>query len=376
MGTISVRERKDKSIGYTAQIRLKRDGRVVYTEAKTFDRRQAAAAWIVKREKELARPGGIEAAAVVDPLFSEVIKKYVDESIKKIGRTKAQVLNAVARAPIGEKRCSQLGSTDYVDFAKSLDVLPQTASNYMSHIGAVVNVARPAWGYPLSEQALRDARRVLSHLGHTAKSAKRERRASFAELDLLLEHFVGIRKRHPKSAPMQYIVPFAIFSTRRQEEIVTIKWSNLDAEGSRILVRDMKHPGQKIGNDIWCDLPPEAMRILSAIPRREGEDRIFPYTTDAVGAAFTRACRFLQIQDLRFHDLRHEGTSWLFEQGLSIPRVAAVTGHRSWASLKRYTHIREMGNRFSGWLWLARLAPTQNTVISGHPSIAVHVTQS
>ncbi len=129
MGTISVRERKDKSIGYTAQIRLKRDGRVAYTEAKTFDRRQAAAAWIVKREKELARPGAIEAAAVVDPLFSEVIRKYVDESIKKIGRTKAQVLNAVARAPIGEKRCSQLGSTDYVDFAKSLDVLPQTASN-------------------------------------------------------------------------------------------------------------------------------------------------------------------------------------------------------------------------------------------------------
>ncbi|ANJ87102.1 hypothetical protein MB84_26425 [Pandoraea oxalativorans] len=160
---------------------------------------------------------------------------------------------------------------------------------------------------------------------------------------------------------MQYIVPFAIFSTRRQEEIVTIKWSNLDRDGSRILVRDMKHPGQKIGNDIWCDLPSEAIRILSVIPRREGEgegeDRIFPHTTDAVGAAFTRACQFLQIQDLRFHDLRHEGTSWLFEQGLSIPRVAAVTGHRSWTSLKRYTHIRETGNRFADWPWHTRLGP-------------------
>jgi hypothetical protein len=72
MGTISIRERKDKSIGYTAQIRLKRGGRVAYTEAKTFDRRQAAAAWIVKREKELARPGAMEAAAQADPLFSEV----------------------------------------------------------------------------------------------------------------------------------------------------------------------------------------------------------------------------------------------------------------------------------------------------------------
>jgi len=361
MGTISVRERKDKSIGYTAQIRLKRAGRVVYSEARTFDRKAAAAAWIAKREKELARPGALDAAAQADPLFGEVIEKYVRESIKEIGRTKTQVLNAVARAPIGLKRCSEIGSIDYVEFAKSLDVLPQTASNYMSHIGAVVNVARPAWGYPLSEQALKDARRVLSHLGHTAKSAKRERRASFAELDLLLEHFVGIRKRHPNSVPMQYIVPFAIFSTRRQEEIVTIRWSNLDREGSRILVRDMKHPGQKIGNDVWCDLPPEAMRILSAVPRHEGEDRIFPHTTDAVSAAFTRACQFLLIKDLRFHDLRHEGTSWLFEQGLSIPRVAAVTGHRSWASLKRYTHIRQMGNRFADWSWLERLALALNS---------------
>jgi integrase len=44
-------------------------------------------------------------------------------------------------------------------------------------------------------------------------------------------------------------------------------------------------------------------------------DRVFPYTTDAICAAFTRACRVLGIEDLHFHDLRHEGVSRLFEIG-------------------------------------------------------------
>lgn len=44
------------------------------------------------------------------------------------------------------------------------------------------------------------------------------------------------------------------------------------------------------------------------------------------------------IPDLRFHDLRHEAVSRLFEAGLSVPEVAMVSGHRTPAMLFRYTH--------------------------------------
>ena len=46
------------------------------------------------------------------------------------------------------------------------------------------------------------------------------------------------------------------------------------------------------------------------------------------------------INDLRFHDLRHEGICRLFEAGLNIPEVAMISGHLSWQNLKRYTHLR------------------------------------
>ena len=59
-----------------------------------------------------------------------------------------------------------------------------------------------------------------------------------------------------------------------------------------------------------------------------------------MGSAFTRACRLLGIEGLHFHDLRREATSRLFERGYSIQEVSQFTLHDSWATLKRYTHLR------------------------------------
>lgn len=73
---------------------------------------------------------------------------------------------------------------------------------------------------------------------------------------------------------------------------------------------------------------------------------------DSIAFAFRDARGLLQIDDLRFHDLRHEGISRLFEIGLNIPHVATVSGHRSWQNLKRYTHIRQSGDKYEGWKWL------------------------
>jgi hypothetical protein len=40
-----------------------------------------------------------------------------------------------------------------------------------------------------------------------------------------------------------------------------------------------------------------------------------------------------------------------FEMGKTIPQAAAASGHRSWSSLKRYTHIRQTGDKYANWKW-------------------------
>jgi integrase len=347
MGTIVQRKRGDGTTGYMAQVRVKQKGKIVHAETKTFDRKQAASAWIARRETELREPGALERIKAVDPTLGEIIDRYIDESKRAIGKTKLQVLRAIKAHDIAEMKGSAITSADIVSFARSLNVAPQTVSNYLSHLAAIFAVARPAWGYPLDRQAMQDAFVVAKKLGLTAKGRQRERRPTLDELDRLMEHFADVKARRPSSIPMQAIIAFAIFSTRRQEEIVTIKWADYD--GKRVLVRDMKNPGDKIGNNVWCDVPVEAAAVIESIPRQN--ERIFPYSTDAVSAAFTRACKVLGIDDLHFHDLRHEGVSRLFEIGWNIPQVAKVSGHRSWSSLKRYEHMRQTGDRYKGWRW-------------------------
>lgn len=351
MGHIVPRQRRDGTTGYTAQIVIKRGGKVVHREAQTFDRRQAANAWMVRREGELDKPGAIERERLQDnnPRLADVIDKYVTQSEREIGRTKAQVLRTIKTYDIADMRCSEITSADLLSFVQAIPAGPATRQNYLSHLGAIFAIARPAWGYPLDQQAIKDAFAVAKRLGVTAKGRSRDRRPTLEELDRLMNHFGDVKAKRPGSIPMQRIIPFAIFSTRRQEEIIRIQWD--DYEGDRVLVRDMKHPGEKLGNDTWCDLPPEASAIIEAMPKRE--DRIFPYTTDAISAAFTRACQVLGIDDLHFHDLRHDGVSRLFEMGKTIPQAASVSGHRSWQSLKRYSHLRKAGDKYMGWKWIA-----------------------
>ncbi|QFY60352.1 tyrosine-type recombinase/integrase [Rhizobium grahamii] len=352
MGTISARKRQDGSTGYTAQILRKKGGKIVWREAKTFDREREAKAWIRFREAELDRPGALERVNAKTFTLADAIDRYNKEK-NEIGRTKAQVLDTIKNFAIADMNCDRIKSDDIVAFAQELLAggrQPQTVANYISHLAAIFRIARPAWGMPLDQSAMKDAQVVLRDLGTTTRSTKRDRRPTLAELDLIMNHFVDRKTRVPQSSPMHKIVAFAIFSTRRQEEISRITWADLDIPHNRVLVRDMKHPGQKKGNDVWVELPPEAIRIIESMPKKK--DRIFPYGTDAISAAFTRACQYLHIDDLHFHDLRHEGVSRLFEMGRTIPLAASVSGHRSWNSLQRYSHLRETGDKLDGWKWL------------------------
>lgn len=351
MGSIKERQRKDGSVAYLAQIIIKRKGFKPHREAQTFNKRSAATAWLKNREADLKEPGGIQKAKVRHKTLADAIDTYIEQDAKGIGRTKEQVLKSIRLHDLGAKECGTIGSADIVSFARDLskERQPQTVSNYLSHLQAVFAIARPAWGFELDAGAMRDAFTVCRRLGYTGSSQQRDRRPTLDELDKLMTFFAERDIRSPGAAPMIAIIAYAIFSTRRQGEIVRITRADLDAKHSRQLVRDMKHPGQKRGNDVWVNLTPEALALSEAMPT---EGRIFPYTEDAISTAFTRACKVLGIEDLHFHDLRHEGVSRIFEMGWDIPQAALVSGHRSWAALQRYSHIRQAGDKFENWKWL------------------------
>ena len=185
------------------------------------------------------------------------------------------------------------------------------------------------------------ARIALRRLGLIGRSNERDRRPTQQELDRLINYFDNYEAI---TMPMSRIIKFAVATAMRQSEICNITWEDFDTRTRCVIVRDRKDPRHKDGNhqrvpiinltgyDAWELL--EEQRFHS--PTR---GRIFPYNSKSVGTAFRRACKTLKIEDLRFHDLRHDATSRLFEAGLSIEKVSLVTGHKDWKMLKRYTHL-------------------------------------
>jgi len=202
MGTITARKRKDGSVGYRARVRVMRDGQT-YHETETFDRRPPATAWMKQRERELAKPGVIDSVKSADPTLAKAIDRYTEESIKEIGRTKAQVLKAIKKFPIADMACSTIKSKDIIEFLQSLTSQPQTVGNYASHLAAIFAIARPMWDYRLDDREMKDAITVARRMGIISRSLQRDRRPTLEELDKLLGHFIERRKRAPQAMPMQ-----------------------------------------------------------------------------------------------------------------------------------------------------------------------------
>lgn len=125
----------------------------------------------------------------------------------------------------------------------------------------------------------------------------------------------------------------------RLGEITRITAEDVDEGRRAVIVRQRKDPKKKELNDQLVPLVGDAWEMIDAKLKAKTAGRLFPYNAASVSTAFTRACQRVGIVDLHFHDLRHAATVELFRKGLDIPRVALITGHKSWENLKRYTNL-------------------------------------
>jgi integrase len=205
---------------------------------------------------------------------------------------------------------------------------PYTINMEVSKLGTVLRYAAVASRITLPD-VVGQSRPLLAHLGLIGGGGKRERRATEDELHRIMA-----------ALPSHFgdVVAFAVTSTLRRGEIFRIRWEDLDEKKRLVLVRDRKHPRRKKGNDEWVPLLGVAWEIVQRQQRKD--ERIFPYHPQTLSKTFKSTCDALGIVDLHFHDMRHEGTSQLFEQGYAIEEVALVTGHKDWRQLRRYTQLK------------------------------------
>lgn len=208
-----------------------------------------------------------------------------------------------------------------------------TVNMDITQLASALRYACALEGYPYPAQAFAEARQTLHHLRLIGPSVERDRRPTSAEWRSLMDYLPKL----DTEIPMRDIVEFAALAAFRRSEVCRLAWSDLDERRSVIVIRDRKHPRAKHGNDMEVPLVAQALAIVRLQPR--STELIFPYAPGTISYWFRRACRELGIRDLRLHDMRHEATSTMLESGFSVAETAAVTGHKDWRHLRRYTQL-------------------------------------
>ena len=106
-----------------------------------------------------------------------------------------------------------------------------------------------------------------------------------------------------------------------------------------VVKRTAHLPMTKNGSSRTVPLSTKAITVLDSLPK-DISGKVFPVSPYALRGVWRRATKKLGIENLRFHDLRHEATCRFFELGLNVMEVAAITGHKDLRMLQRYTHLR------------------------------------
>jgi site-specific recombinase XerD len=194
------------------------------------------------------------------------------------------------------------------------------------------------------------ATRYLRDKGMVAESNERDRRPTPAELLRLRDIFLKFEANRPNAAPMWDIILFSVATSFRVSETCRIARSGLNHQDRTVLITDRKHPRKKRGNNktvallrgpfVFDGVVIDPYEILMRQrPRQDDPDRFFPFASTMISETWYDHVH-KEIDNLHFHDLRHEGVSRMFEYGYAIQQVAMVSGHEDWKSLKRYTNLR------------------------------------
>jgi integrase len=326
---------KDGSISYKIQLYKKIPGNPKpFRDTRVFSTRALAIAWYDKRMQEIERASihGEQSNLFV----RDLIEQYQDQFAANYGRSKNYDIGRLLNYPIADLAVNKLMPKHIIAHCieRNTEAKPQTVHNDLIWLRTIIKTMTHVNGIDFDMSVFDRATTVLRSEKLIAKSTERTRRPTRGELWRLSRHFYKSRSK----IPMLHIMWFAVFSARRMSEVTRLEWGDNNPDRLTGMVRDAKHPRDKKGNHKRFKYTRSAWKIVCRQPKIG--PYIFPYNPQTVGETFKRACKVLGIKDLHFHDLRHEGTSRLFESGYSIEQVQLFTLHDSWSTLKRYTHLK------------------------------------
>ena len=297
-------------------------------QTRTFDSKGKAEVWAAGIESEMGRGVFVSRAEAEGTTLAEALVRYAVEvsNKKKSGPREAYTIRVWQESVLGPRALASIRGKDIAQAVRNFEargLAPNTIRIHLALLSHLFNTARTAWGM----ESLTNPVDLVK--GQRPKlPGGRTRRLVADELPRLLA------AAHTYGGEIGPLITWAIETAMRRGEIAAMRWDHLDRRARVLLI-----PETKTGTPRRVPLSTAALGVLDQLPRRI-DGRVWAMRPDSISQAFERVCKAAGVEGLTFHDLRHEATSRLFEKGLGLMEVAAITGHKTLQMLKRYTHLR------------------------------------
>jgi integrase len=315
----TIRKRGER---WQVQIRLQGHGPL----SRSFVAKADAETWAKHTEARLEQSGGPTDLRVMErTIFGDLLHRYkTDVSSKKRGAEVELIrLECMLRQPMALLPLSRLTGSIFATYrdCRLTCVSGETVRRELTILRHVIEVARQEWSFPFVGNPVSLVKRPVPNRA-------RDRRPTVEEVTSLLAAAGIVRSK--------YLLPAIILAKEtgmRRGELLSMRWEHIDL-GRRVV----SIPMTKTGEPRTIPLTPAAVELLRSLAGTLGP--VLSVSPVGLGLSWSRLCKRLGVEDLHWHDWRHEALSRFFELGLSLPEVALISGHKDPRMLMRYTHLR------------------------------------
>ena len=309
---------------WQAQVRRKGYSQVT----KTFTSKEAAKRWIKAVETDMERG---EFKPRLDMTVGQLIKRYQTDIIpKQKAHQSALVRCRRLRRMLGKINLSDLSPAHLASYRdeRLKSIKPNTLKRELSILSSAINTAIIDWGIPIPSNPV-----AMTRIPKYDDS--RDRRLKDGEEGKLLAIAKPVYRR---------AIIIAVETAIRRGELLNIRKSHINFDKQTLHI-----PETKTDTPRTIPLSTRAIKALrdqiksisdANVVQMERDPKLFSMSAPMFRHEIHKYRVKLDMEDWRFHDLRHEATSRLFERGLNVMEVALVTGHQDLRMLKRYTHLR------------------------------------
>ncbi|HET8550946.1 MAG TPA: site-specific integrase [Gammaproteobacteria bacterium] len=345
-------------------VRVRRKGQKPV--AKTFKKKLDAERWAASIETQIHTGSYVSTQAAERTTLADMLDRYQRDITAKKSASSVKTEEyriAMFKDALGYLTMvavTPMVIVDHVD-ERLTAVASDTVKRELTLLADVFTTAQALWGINLNVNPVHAATPILRKTRRIGANNERDRRLEPWEQEALAS------VEHDRPTVIAELIEFDLHTTMRRGELAAMQRPNINWKDATLTIPASKTDWKTGQQGRVIPLSPRAMEILRDLPVRvktlaDGstvvDNSVWGYEdAHSITQAFARTIQIWNrgenekkkqepgykprlIDDLRFHDLRHEAISRLFEDGWSIQEVAVFSGHKDWKSLKKYTHIK------------------------------------